>query len=72
MKSYKIQSLQPLREGDKEGRVGFCKFVLGKMEEDDTVLTRLVFSDEATFHLNGKGNRHNVRIWAMEQLHEVI
>jgi hypothetical protein len=25
-----------------------------------------VFSDEACFHLSGKVNRHNVRIWGME------
>jgi hypothetical protein len=26
------------------------------------------FSDEATFHLSGKVNRHNVRIWGTAQL----
>jgi len=26
--------------------------------EDDTFLPRLIFSDEATFHLSGKLNRH--------------
>ena len=28
--------------------------------EDDTFLPRLIFSDEATFHLNGKANRHKI------------
>ena len=36
-----------------------------KLEEDE-FNERLVFSDEATFHTNGKVNRHNVRIWAEE------
>jgi hypothetical protein len=37
-----------------------------KMEEDGFV-GRLLFSDEATFHISGKVNRHNVRIWRTEQ-----
>jgi hypothetical protein len=32
----------------------------------------LFFSDEATFHLSGKVNRHNVRIWALEQPHATV
>lgn len=72
MKPYKIQLLQALRRGDKERRVEFCRFVLGKMEDDDSFVPRLVFSDEATFHLNGKVNRHNVRIWGTEQPHEIV
>jgi hypothetical protein len=31
-----------------------------------------VFSDEATFHLSGKVNRHNLRIWGMENPHATI
>ncbi|PNF20691.1 hypothetical protein B7P43_G00324, partial [Cryptotermes secundus] len=27
---------------------------------------RVIFSDEATFHLSGKINRHNVRIWGLQ------
>jgi hypothetical protein len=36
-----------------------------EMEEDGFV-ERLIFSDEATFHISGKVNRHNVRIWGTE------
>ena len=31
-----------------------------------------MFSDKATFHTNGKFNRHNVRIWGEENLHATI
>ena len=31
-----------------------------------------MFSDETTFHTNGKVNRHNVRIWGEENLHATI
>ncbi|PNF27743.1 hypothetical protein B7P43_G12779 [Cryptotermes secundus] len=34
-----------------------------KNTEDELFLRRVIFSDEATFHLSGKVNRHNVRIW---------
>ena len=30
---------------------------------EDMIAEKLVFSDEATFHVCGKVNRHNVRIW---------
>ena len=34
--------------------------------EEDQFNERLVFSDETTFHTNGKVNRHNVCIWGEE------
>ena len=40
--------------------------------EDDTILLRLIFSDEATFHLSGKVSRHNVHIWGLENPHEIV
>ena len=40
--------------------------------EDDTFLPRLIFSDEATFHLSCKVSRHNVRIWGLENPHEIV
>jgi hypothetical protein len=42
-----------------------------KMEEGGFV-ERLGFSDEATFHISGKVNKHNVRIWGTEQSHAQI
>ena len=40
--------------------------------EEDEFNERLVFSDEATFHMNCKVNRHNVRIWGKEIPHATI
>jgi hypothetical protein len=37
-----------------------------------TVSQTLIFSDEATFHLSGKVNRHNVRIWGTENPRVVL
>jgi len=41
------------------------------MEENDFV-ERLIFCDEATFHISGKVNVHNFRIWGTEQPHAQI
>jgi hypothetical protein len=37
--------------------------------DDDEFATRLIFSDEATFHLSGKVDRHNVRVCGTENPH---
>jgi hypothetical protein len=42
------------------------------MENDDNLLSKIIFSDEATFHLSGKVNRHNVRIWGSENPHATL
>lgn len=34
--------------------------------EDELFLPHLIFSDEATFHLNGKVKIHNIRIWGLQ------
>ena len=36
------------------------------MDNDDGLLAKIIFSDEATFHLSGKVNGYNVRIWGSE------
>ena len=40
--------------------------------EDEEFEKRLVFSDEATFHTNGKVYKHNVRIWGEENPHATV
>jgi hypothetical protein len=38
--------------------------------EKDALTEKLVFSDEATFHISEKVKRHNVMIWGTENPHE--
>jgi len=40
--------------------------------EDETFLQRLIFSDEATFHLSGKVNGYNVHIWGLQNPQEAL
>ncbi|KFM65038.1 hypothetical protein X975_25046, partial [Stegodyphus mimosarum] len=48
-------------------RMAFATDMLRRIEDDDEFLQR---SDEASFHLSGIVNRHNVRIWGSENHHE--
>jgi hypothetical protein len=50
-----------LTPAHKVKRGEFCEEMQLKMEEDGYI-ERLIFSYEATFHIRGKVNRHNVHI----------
>jgi len=56
--------VQALTPADKVKRRDFCEEMQLKMEEKD-----FIFSDEATLHISGKVNGHNVHIWGTEQPH---
>ncbi|PNF40249.1 hypothetical protein B7P43_G07078 [Cryptotermes secundus] len=71
LKPYRLQLVQALTNDDKRKRMEFCDSML-EMMEDETFISRLIFSDEATFHLSGTVNRHNVRIWGTEHPHETV
>lgn len=68
---YKLQLHQALSVDDKQARVNFCIEMQARFEVDDFA-DRLIFSDEATFHVSGKVNRHNVRIWGTENPKAII
>ena len=68
MKPYKLQVVQAITAADKRKRKQFYVDMKEKLEEDE-FNERLVLSDEATFHTNGKVNRYNVRIWGEENPH---
>ena len=70
-KSYEMRLVQALTPADKEKRRGFCEEIQLKVEENDFV-EKLIFCDEAAFHISGKVNVHNVHIWGTEQPHAQI
>jgi translation initiation factor IF-1 len=53
--------VQALSDSDTEKDM-FCVEMFDKTENEYDYLNKTVFSDEVTFHLSGKINRHNVRI----------
>ena len=64
---YKLHLLQHLKDTDKPAREDFCTQMQAMLEEDEFD-DRLVFSDEATFYLIGKVNKHNIHIWKLSIL----
>jgi hypothetical protein len=69
MRPYLPQLLQALKPAD---HVACSNFSIKMLVAHDDFLRHLVLSDEATFHLRGKVNRHNVRIWGMENPHATV
>jgi hypothetical protein len=72
MKAYKIHLTQHLLEEDYGTRLDWCKWIHSKFLMDKTLIDKITFSDEATFHISGKVNRHNCRIWGTEDPKEVF
>ena len=71
VKGYRLQLLQALNPQDHNIRLRFCLEFQQRLPEDGFA-EKLVFSDEATFHVCGKVKRHNVRIWGTENPHATI
>ena len=67
--AYKVQMLQALQPNDMPRRKEFAVNMLQRISEDKAFLKRVCFSDEATFHVSEKLNKHNVRIWGSENPH---
>lgn len=66
---YKIQLLHELNEDDPDRRLQFCEQFMTRCDRNRNFLNSIIFSDEATFTLNGTVNRHNCRYWARENPH---
>ncbi|KFM67649.1 hypothetical protein X975_03945, partial [Stegodyphus mimosarum] len=52
--------------GLRPSRMAFATDMLRRIEDDAEFLKRIMFSDEAYFHVFGIVNRHNMRIWGSE------
>lgn len=72
LRCYKLQLLHAIQPNDRPRRREFAETMLARLDDDDRYLATIAFSDEATFHVCGKVNRHNCRIWGSENPHAVI
>lgn len=61
---YKIHLVQELNEDDPDRRLEFCETMMNRIDAQPNFLYNILFSDEATFTLNGEVNRHNSRYWS--------
>ena len=70
--AYKVQMLQALQPNDMPRQKEFAVNMLQRISEDEAFLKQVCFNNEATFHVSGKLNKHNVRIWGSENPHATI
>lgn len=60
-KPYKCQMHQKLEGGDPAARAQFCEDLLQHFNQDPTMKSKILWTDECLFPLNGIFNKHNVR-----------
>ncbi len=58
-KPYIPKLIHELNEDDFDRRIEFCEIFLSLVENKPDLVNRIIWSDEATFNLNGHVNRHN-------------
>lgn len=61
---FKLQMRHLLREVDKEKRLSFANSQLALMGDNPEWLEKVMFGDEAHFHVHGGVNKHNMRYWS--------
>lgn len=72
MRPYKVTLVQELLEDDPERRMQFCQEIMDIIDIQPDFINRILFSDEATFCLNGFVNRHNCRYWSDHNPHWML
>ena len=71
LQPYRFTMVQQITDEDKVARGEFCAAMLNRIEEE-TFLNAMIFSDESTFHISGKVNTLNCRIWGSENPRETL
>lgn len=66
LKPFRPRLIHALNDDDYDRRVEFAENFLEMVRNDETLLDRVIWSDEAIFKLNGHINRHNCVYWASE------
>lgn len=65
---YHLQRVQFLHPEDYAKRVEFCRWVTNNRR----VVSRILFTDEATFTRDGINNTHNSHVWSDENPHAIV
>ena len=64
---YKMQNLHLMRDSDRQSRLDFANYCHNHPDGYSDFLSKIVFTDECMFRLNGHVNTQNVRIWGTER-----
>jgi hypothetical protein len=65
LRAYKLQLLHHIKPDDHRKGTDFAVEMLSRIEENDSYLDLVLFSDESVFHVCGKVIRHNCHIWSV-------
>lgn len=71
-KSYIPRLVHAINEDDLDRRVEYCEWYLAQCVKDAIFPTKIVWSDEASFKLNGSVNRHNCTYWGLHNPHFTV
>jgi len=71
-RNYRPQIVQALKGTDKIARVSFAQLILERVSLSPNFLERIMFADEAVFHLDGGINTHNCSHWSRTNPHWTI
>jgi predicted DNA-binding protein YlxM (UPF0122 family) len=66
---YKYTMVQELTSDDDDRRLQFCELIRLRVQENENFHKLIIFSDEATFHVNGSVNKYNLHYWSVENPH---
>lgn len=66
---YRIHVVHALSVSDKTNRGELCSEVLQRIVNETSLLSRILWTDEVHFHLNGAINSWNYRIWSRSNEH---
>lgn len=69
---YKVCYVQELLENDPEKRLQFCENMMRFCDQIPNFIQNIIFTDEATFVLNGEVNKQNYRHWSQTNPHWII
>ena len=64
---YKLKNLHLIQQSDREDRLRFAHYSQHHSDGYSEFLSRIVFTDECIFRLNGHVNTQNARIWGTER-----
>jgi hypothetical protein len=70
--AYEVQLAQALEPDDHPRRANSATEILQRIDEASDCLRCVCSSDEAAFHTSGKLNRHDIRIWGLENPRVVL
>ena len=64
MKPYRPQLVHALNEDDNDRRLQICERFLAYVDDNPDILDDIIWSDKASFKLNGHVKRHNCVYWS--------